>query len=80
MKGTLIKNQSGWVVFYEVADLEQGIVWEKQLPLYPDTDSENLKNGEEIEFEVTCEFTHPKLYDGIGWGDGTLYAKLLAIL
>lgn len=80
MKGTLFKNKNNWEVFYEVADLQQGIVWEKQLPLHPKFESDNLKNDDEIDFEITDEFTHPELYEHIGWGDGISYAKPITAL
>jgi hypothetical protein len=51
-------------------------------PIYPeDTKELNRKtslhrDGDEVYFELIDEFTHPELYMDVGWGDGTIYAKL----
>jgi hypothetical protein len=33
--------------------------------------------GDEVEFEIIDEFTHPQYYLNVGWGDGIKMAKLL---
>jgi len=80
MKGILKETKEGWVVWYIVAvDETTSINIKETLPLYPDTVTDNLFYGKEVEFEITDEFTHQHLYKGVGWGDGIKYAKLINI-
>lgn len=82
MKGKLSKKEGNWYVL----EIKQGTHY----LLYPDDvkqieeDAKVFDNIEariavypDVEFEVIDEFTHPHLYENVGWGDGIIYAKLL---
>lgn len=81
MKGILKETKEGW--FVECRIEERTPIghksWWETLPLYPDSITDNLFLGKEVEFEITDEFTHPELYRGVGWGDGIKYAKLINV-
>ncbi len=79
MKGILAKRNKEWIVSIE----EDGL--NMYYPLHPD-DVKICKQygdysldweGKQVEYEVVDEFTHPHLYEGVGWGDGIVYAKLM---
>lgn len=36
-----------------------------------------LNEGDVIEFETVDEFTHPKLFQEVGWGEGPACAKII---
>lgn len=84
MKGILTKNDNGWLVKYPKYPTSNKIFDTVSLPLHPyDVNICNAYGdysvdwiGKEVEFEIVDEFTHPKLYEGVGWGDGIKYAKL----
>jgi hypothetical protein len=51
-----------------------------KLPIY-DKDLTKLDNhailpGDLVEFEIIDEFTHPQLFEHVGWGDGITCAKI----
>jgi hypothetical protein len=85
MKGKLSKKDNNWYVM----QVQEGD-WETHYLLYPDdvkqieADAKVFDNIEariaaypDVEFEVIDEFTHPHLYENVGWGDGIIYARLL---
>lgn len=84
MTGKLRKKNQEWEVVYEVMDGKQS------LPLHPhdvkqiEKDSQifdnieaRIANNPRVQFEIVDEFTHPHLFEGIGWGDGMPCAKLM---
>jgi len=84
MKGKLFKDKDKvWSVFY-IKEYPSGNLT-KTLPLYiGDFDKKKskeptmvLEEGKEINFEIVTEFTHPHLYENVGWGDGIDYAKII---
>lgn len=74
MEGLLSHNGKEWVVKY-------CHISEKELPLYH-KDAEDIekvftaKFTKNVEFEIIDEFSHPELFEDIGWGDGVYCAKL----
>jgi hypothetical protein len=79
MKGELIKLAKGWTVLHKIYD--EGINFGVDYPLHPDDAAKfepaTLGSFGEVEYEIIDEFTHPELYQGVGWGDGIQYAKLI---
>lgn len=48
--------------------------WETFYPLHP----YNIAvEGMEVDFELVDEFTHPHLFSGVGWGDGSAHANII---
>lgn len=88
MKGTLHKFKQTWEVEFDKYDLPSNSKLPidcNTLQLHPE-DIFNLsiksdkpmddREGDKVEFEIVDEFSYPHLYEGIGWGDGLIYAKL----
>lgn len=74
MEGLLSHNGKEWVVKY-------CNIGKKELPLYhKDVELVELIFDEDetrnITFEIIDEFSHPHLFEDIGWGDGYYCAKL----
>ena len=87
MKGTLKKVNNQWFIYYQ-EEIMSNVLKNIELPLYP-KDIESLNEFEDkfgdgspvfdglvVQFEIIDEFTHQKLYEGLGWGVGK-FAKLL---
>jgi len=74
MAGKLLKDNKGWFVHYYDsfgAPKEMSVYYKDQDWLCPGD------NGKEINFEIVDEFTHPKLFENIGWGDGPACANII---
>lgn len=73
MKGLLKHNGEQWVVY--------NLVEEKEYPLYY-KDSEFVESAfqteysKEVDYQLVDEFTHMELFREVGWGDGSICAKL----
>lgn len=70
MKGKLIEIKGNWIVFC-------GQFWGNYIELFPNTDTSNLFSGQDVDFEVVNEFTHPELYEDMPLFEGNKYAKLI---
>ena len=69
MKGKLIELKGKWIIFC-------GQFWGNYIELFPNTDTSNLFSGQDVDFKVVDEFTHPELYEGVPLYEGTKYAIL----
>jgi hypothetical protein len=77
MQGKLIKKENTWVVSYK-KDKDLVATDGGEIPVYPGDAIYcfEIDINKEVEFDLIDEFSHPHLYEGIGWGDGVTYAKL----
>ena len=79
MTGKLNVVDGNWVVQYPKHPTSNKIYEDVTLLLHPDDAMYCFPSdiGKEILFETIDEFTHPELFRGVGWGDGTEMAKLV---
>ena len=72
IKGKLVRKDNEWVVIYETE------IGEHYLPLYHKSQVSNLtEDNTEVHFEIVDEFTHPWLFEDIGFMCGVECAKLI---
>jgi len=73
MKGKIKKLKEQWYVMtVEECD------WITYYPIHnPGKHLEESSDGEQVEFEIADEFTHPHLYHGVSWGDGEKKAIII---
>lgn len=78
MNGTLHYADKKWFVRYSTLDPEDAsAAWNEELPIRPESLIVfRCVTGREVKFDIVDEFTHPHLYEGVGWGDGIRYARL----
>jgi hypothetical protein len=72
MQGTVVNTKGNWVVEYETGAVPLRI----SLPLHVD-DIAQVESGQQVQFIIVDEFTHPELFYNVGWGDGTTCAKII---
>lgn len=79
MKGTLKKVDDQWIVEYPKYPTSGKVYETASLPLYYDDAIYCFPSdiGDEVNFEIVDEFTHPQLFESISWGDGPPCAKLI---
>ena len=90
LEGNLIKHNGVWSVKYFHRKPNTEVEWaERIVPLYPENEEEfremeimfdhfeSRTTNQAVTFELVDEFTHPHLFDSVGWGDGTTCAKLI---
>ena len=72
MKGIIVKTKDKCVIEYETGTVPLKV----SLPIHPD-DIEQVVQGQQVEFIMVDEFTHPELFYNVGWGDGITCGKLI---
>lgn len=88
--GKLIKHNNVWSVVYNARKPNTEVEWYETItPLHPDDQKEfremeivfdNLESratNQPVTFELIDEFTHPHLFESVGWGDGSTCAKII---
>jgi len=82
MKGKLFKRKDDkvWMVRFPKPTFNESPIPESELPTYHKnlTDSQkwHMDEGNEVEFEIIDEFTHPHLYTDVGLFEGVTMAML----
>jgi hypothetical protein len=73
MKGIIVKTKDECVIEYETGTVPLQV----SLPIHPD-DIATVESGQQVQFIIVDEFTHPELFYNVGWGDGTTCGKIIS--
>jgi hypothetical protein len=73
MTGIIVKTKDKCVIEYETGTVPLRV----SLPIHPD-DIATVESGQQVQFIIVDEFTHPELFYNVGWGDGITCGKIIS--
>lgn len=92
LTGKLLKHNGIWCVIFTDRKPNTEVEWyERVIPLHPDDQKEfsemeivfdNLESratNQPVTIELIDEFTHPHMFENVGWGDGSTCAKIIKL-
>lgn len=76
MKGKIVITSEGEIMV--TSHNQAGLPF--YLSAYPNELLNSVKNGDDVEFEIVDEFTHPEFYKSIPLFEGPTYANIQKII